>query len=112
MSVEPYFTEARDISNRQTLLNVVAKSGLDRSKAEAVLKSDNGTEAIKEAGELSQRLSEKKRPIFRCHGHGLAWPCCCRSEDTAMQSHDRGTQETLMGLVIDWSSFSLRLRVG
>ena len=44
-----YFTEGRDISNRQTLLDVVAEAGLDRHKAEAVLNGDDGLEAIKEA---------------------------------------------------------------
>jgi len=30
-----YFTEGRDISNRQTLLGVVAEAGLDRRKLRA-----------------------------------------------------------------------------
>ena len=33
-----YFTEGRDIGQRQTLLGVVAGAGLDRHKAEAVFK--------------------------------------------------------------------------
>ena len=37
-----YFTEGRDISNRQTLLDVVAEAGLDRHEAEAMLTSDDG----------------------------------------------------------------------
>ena len=46
-----YFTEGRDISNRQTLIiDVVAEAGLDRGKAERMLNSDDGLEAIKEAG--------------------------------------------------------------
>ena len=45
-----YFTEGRDISNRQTLIDVVAEAGLDRHQAEAVLNGDDGREAIKEAG--------------------------------------------------------------
>src|SRR5262245_59159334 len=44
-----YFTEGRDISNRRTLLDVVAEAGLDRHQAEAVLDSEGGLEAIKEA---------------------------------------------------------------
>src|SRR5471030_1465943 len=43
-----YFTEGRDISNRQTLLDVVAEAGLNRHQAEAVLNGDEGMEAIKE----------------------------------------------------------------
>jgi predicted DsbA family dithiol-disulfide isomerase len=37
-----YFTEGRDISKRQTLLDVVAEAGLDRGQAEAMLNSDDG----------------------------------------------------------------------
>ena len=44
-----YFTEGRDISNRQTLIDVVAEAGLERQRAEAVLNSNDGLEAIKEA---------------------------------------------------------------
>src|SRR5450631_4138742 len=44
-----YFTEGRDISNRQTLIDVVAEAGLDRHKAEEVLNRGEGLEAIKEA---------------------------------------------------------------
>src|SRR5471030_2551973 len=51
-----YFTEGRDISNRQTLIDVVAEAGLDRNRAEAVLKNDEGLEAIKEAEELSRQF--------------------------------------------------------
>jgi transposase-like protein len=51
-----YFTEGRDISNRQTLLDVVAGAGLGRHGAEAVLNSDDGLEAIKEADALARRF--------------------------------------------------------
>src|SRR4029077_18382718 len=44
-----YFTDGRDISNRQTLIDVVAESGLDPHKAEGVLSSNDGVESIKEA---------------------------------------------------------------
>src|SRR5215831_14599623 len=42
-----YFTEGRDISNRKTLLDVVAEAGLDRHEAEAMLDGDDGLEALK-----------------------------------------------------------------
>jgi predicted DsbA family dithiol-disulfide isomerase len=51
-----YFTEGRDISNRQTLLDVVAEGGLDRGKAETMLNGEDGLEAIKGADELSRRF--------------------------------------------------------
>jgi predicted DsbA family dithiol-disulfide isomerase len=44
-----YFTEGRDISNRQTLIEVVAEAGLERQLAEAILNSTEGMGAIKGA---------------------------------------------------------------
>jgi predicted DsbA family dithiol-disulfide isomerase len=58
------FTEGRDISNRQTLLDVVADAGLDLGNAEATLNSDEGMDAIKEAGELSRRHHVDGVPFF------------------------------------------------
>lgn len=63
-----YFTEGRDISNRQTLIDVVAEAGLDRSKAEAVLNCDEGIEAIKEAEGLSRRHRVDGVPFFIING--------------------------------------------
>jgi predicted DsbA family dithiol-disulfide isomerase len=63
-----YFTEGRDISNRQTVLDVVAEAGLDRRKAEAVLDSENGMEALKEAEELSRRHRVDGVPFFIING--------------------------------------------
>lgn len=42
-----YFTDGRDISNQQTLFDVVAEAGLDRAKAEAMLTSNEDLLAIK-----------------------------------------------------------------
>lgn len=63
-----YFTEGRDISNPQTLIDVVAEAGLDRKRAEAVLDGDEGMEAIKEAGEQAQRLRVESVPFFVVNG--------------------------------------------
>ena len=63
-----YFTEGRDISNRQTLLDVVAEAGLDRENAEAVVKGNDGLEAIKEAEELSRRHRLNGVPFFIVNG--------------------------------------------
>ena len=63
-----YFTEGRDISNRQTLIDVVAEAGLDRNQAEAVLNGDDGLEAIKEAEELSRRFRVEGVPFFIVNG--------------------------------------------
>jgi predicted DsbA family dithiol-disulfide isomerase len=59
-----YFTEGRDISNRRTLLDVVAEAGLDRLEAEALLNSDGGLEAIKDADALARRFRVEGVPFF------------------------------------------------
>jgi predicted DsbA family dithiol-disulfide isomerase len=63
-----YFTEGRDIRNRQTLIDVVAEAGLKRHRAEAVLKNDEGQEAIKEAETLSRRHRVDGVPFFIING--------------------------------------------
>ena len=59
-----YFTEGRDIGNCQTLIDVVSEAGLDRQRAEAMLNSDKGPDAIKEAGEQARRLRVDSVPFF------------------------------------------------
>jgi predicted DsbA family dithiol-disulfide isomerase len=63
-----YFTEGKDISNRQALIDVVAEAGLDRHRAENVLKNDEGQEAIKEAEVLSRRFRVDGVPFFIING--------------------------------------------
>jgi predicted DsbA family dithiol-disulfide isomerase len=63
-----YFTEGRDISNRQVLLDVVAEGGLDRARAEGVLNGNDGLEAMKEAGALARQLGVEGVPFFIVNG--------------------------------------------
>jgi predicted DsbA family dithiol-disulfide isomerase len=63
-----YFTEGRDISNRQTLLDVVDEAGLDRHGAEAVLNGDDGLEAIKDGDALARRFRVEGVPFFIVNG--------------------------------------------
>lgn len=63
-----YFSQGRDISNRQTLIDVVAKAGLDRDRAEAVLNGDEGMEAIKEAEGMSRQHRVDGVPFFIING--------------------------------------------
>lgn len=63
-----YFTDGRDISDRQTLLDVVAQAGLDRGKAEGVLTSGGGQEAIREADALARRVRVEGVPFFVVNG--------------------------------------------
>jgi predicted DsbA family dithiol-disulfide isomerase len=59
-----YFTEGRDIINRQTLIDVVAEAGLDRHCAEAMLNTKEGMDAIKEAEDLSRPHQVSGVPFF------------------------------------------------
>ena len=59
-----YFTEGRDISNRTTLIDVVAAAGLDCNRAEAVLKNDEGQDAITDAAELAREFRVESVPFF------------------------------------------------
>jgi predicted DsbA family dithiol-disulfide isomerase len=63
-----YFTEGRDISDRQTLTDVVVEAGLDRSKAEEVLASAGGQTAIQEADQLARRVRVDGVPFFVING--------------------------------------------
>ena len=63
-----YFTEGRDISNRQTLTDVVTAACLNQQRTEAVLNSNEGMEAIQEAGALSQRHRVDGVPFFIVNG--------------------------------------------
>ena len=61
---QAYFTDARDISNRQTLIDVVAEAGLNRQSAESILNSQEGMDAIKEAEDLSRQHRVSGVPFF------------------------------------------------
>jgi predicted DsbA family dithiol-disulfide isomerase len=63
-----YFSEGRDISNHQTLVALLAEAGLDRSKAEGVLKSDDGIGAIQVANEQAHRNGIGGVPFFLIDG--------------------------------------------
>lgn len=59
-----YFTEGRDISLHQTLIDVVAEAGVERQLSETTLNSDAGMDALKEAGALSRRHRIDGVPFF------------------------------------------------
>jgi predicted DsbA family dithiol-disulfide isomerase len=63
-----YFTEGRDISDCQILLDVVAEAGLDRHEAEAVLNGDDCLEAIQDADALARRFGVDGVPFFIVNG--------------------------------------------
>jgi predicted DsbA family dithiol-disulfide isomerase len=59
-----YFINGRDISNRQTLIDMAAEAGLERHRADAVLNNNEGMDAIKEAEGLSRRHRVDGVPFF------------------------------------------------
>ena len=59
-----YFTDGRNISNCQTLIDVVSEAGLERQVAESMLGSDEGMDVISNARELSQRHGVTGVPFF------------------------------------------------
>ena len=59
-----YFAEGKDISNRQTLIDVVVEAGLERQIVEAMLNSDEGMDVIAVAGEMSRRNGVSGVPLF------------------------------------------------
>jgi predicted DsbA family dithiol-disulfide isomerase len=63
-----YFIEGRDISNRQTLLDVVAEAGTDRHEAEALLNRDDGLEPMQDGDALARRFRVEGVPFFVVNG--------------------------------------------
>jgi len=59
-----YFTEGRDLSNQETLLDVVTAAGLSRDRGEAVLNSSEGLEEVQAAEERARRLGVQGVPLF------------------------------------------------
>lgn len=60
-----YFTDGRDISNQQTLIDVVAEAGVDRNQAEAMLNSNEDLIAIKKQ---EWRFQVEGVPFFIVNG--------------------------------------------
>ena len=54
--------------NRQTLIDLVAEAGLERQRAESVLNSDEGTDALKAAEERVRRFHVDGVPFFVVNG--------------------------------------------
>ena len=61
---QAYFTEGRDLGDRQTLIDVVAEAGLERQFAEGMLNGDDGMDVFEEAEGLSRRHRVDGVPFF------------------------------------------------
>jgi predicted DsbA family dithiol-disulfide isomerase len=59
-----YFTSGKDLSDRKTLLDVVAGAGVSLPRAEAVLDSEEGTDAIRVAESRARQLGVSGVPFF------------------------------------------------
>ncbi|TWT84914.1 DSBA-like thioredoxin domain protein [Planctomycetes bacterium CA13] len=59
-----YFTEGKDIGNRETLIDVTAEVGLDRQDADTMLNGDDGLDVITNGREMSQRYHVDGVPFF------------------------------------------------
>jgi predicted DsbA family dithiol-disulfide isomerase len=65
---QAYFSEGRDISDRQSLLGVVAEAGLDRRRAESELDTDEGLSAIRAEEAEARGLGIQGVPFFIVNG--------------------------------------------
>lgn len=59
-----YFTDGKDIGNRQTLIDVAAEGGVNRQAFEEMLNSDDGMDVITNGREMSQRHQVNGVPFF------------------------------------------------
>jgi predicted DsbA family dithiol-disulfide isomerase len=63
-----YFTEGRDLGDKGTLLGLAAHAGLDRGRAESLLKSDEGLDSLRVAEGQARRLGVQGVPFFVING--------------------------------------------
>jgi predicted DsbA family dithiol-disulfide isomerase len=63
-----YFTEGRDIGDRQTLLDVAALAGLDRGLAAGVLNGSDGLEELRAEEERARPAGVQGVPFFIING--------------------------------------------
>jgi predicted DsbA family dithiol-disulfide isomerase len=66
-----YFTEGRDLSDRQVLLDLVVEAGLDRQQAERLLAGDGGVSEVRAAEAEAHTLGVQGVPFFVAN-HRLA----------------------------------------
>lgn len=59
-----YFTDGRDISSGQALIDVASKAGLERQAAETILACDKGMDVMALARDLSQQHQVTGVPFF------------------------------------------------
>lgn len=63
-----YFTEGRDIGDRQTLVDVASENGLDGNEVRDFLASDKGAEEVRAEESAGHRLGIRGVPYFVLNG--------------------------------------------
>ncbi len=63
-----YFTDGRDLSDRATLAEVAAGSGLDRDEAVELLEGDKGLDVVQAGEEQARRIGVSGVPFFVVNG--------------------------------------------
>src|SRR3954451_796728 len=63
-----YFTEGRDLSDRQTLVEVAVGAGLDRAEVDELLVGDRGLDVVQAGEEQARRLGVSGVPFFVVNG--------------------------------------------
>lgn len=59
-----YFVEARNLSDRETLTDIVCKAGMERADVEQILNSEEGLDEIREAATFAKRNHIGGVPLF------------------------------------------------
>jgi predicted DsbA family dithiol-disulfide isomerase len=63
-----YFTDGRDLSDRVTLAEIAAGSGLDRAEVDGLLAGDGGLDVVRAGEERARRLGVSGVPFFVVNG--------------------------------------------
>lgn len=63
-----YFTEGRDLSDRETLVEIAAAAGLDRAEVDGLLAGDGGLDAVRAGEDWARRLGVSGVPFFVVNG--------------------------------------------
>jgi predicted DsbA family dithiol-disulfide isomerase len=63
-----YFSEGRDLGDRETLLDLAGRAGLDQGRAGSLLDGDEGLESIRAAEVKARRLGVQGVPYFVING--------------------------------------------
>jgi predicted DsbA family dithiol-disulfide isomerase len=63
-----YFTDGRDLSDRATLAEIAAGSGLDRAEVDGLLAGDAGLDVVRAGEEQARRLGVSGVPFFVVNG--------------------------------------------